>query len=250
MSDAVVFEPGGYRYAPGVFQYSAGVAAQPGFEVVHVRFTAPVPLAEGFDRIKAHLEQDNRPLQAFCQCELRSPAPFTEEEFRAFNEIYVGTLETWGIFKDGTNPIARSNVCPEVSPPPAPSFYAFSYTRPAAPGTPPTCAIAGSGECPEGQANYKDHIVALGDTSAAGMAQKAAFVTAEMKRRLTTLGMQDAAITAAQVYTVEPLHGLLESHLLGSGLAEHGLTWHYCRPPVVGLDFEMDCRVIANEYVI
>jgi len=32
MSDVVVFKPGGYRYLKAVFQYSSGVAAEPGFE--------------------------------------------------------------------------------------------------------------------------------------------------------------------------------------------------------------------------
>src|SRR4051794_16462120 len=45
-------------------------------------------------------------------CELRSPAPFTDDGFRAFNESYVGALERWGVFRDGGNPVARSNVCP------------------------------------------------------------------------------------------------------------------------------------------
>ncbi len=50
---------------------------------------------------------------AFCACELRSPEPFTEEGFKAFNRVYVGTLERWGLFKNEVNPVARSNVCPE-----------------------------------------------------------------------------------------------------------------------------------------
>ena len=42
------FAAGGYRYIPAVFQYSGGVAAEPGFAIVRVRFRDPVPLAEGF----------------------------------------------------------------------------------------------------------------------------------------------------------------------------------------------------------
>jgi hypothetical protein len=34
------------------------------------------------------------------------------------------------------------------------------------------------------------------------------------------------------------------------GAARHGLTWQYCRPPVVDLEFEMDCRGISRELVI
>src|ERR1700679_4363160 len=36
----------GYRYIPGPFQYSAGVAALPGHAIQRVRFANPVPLAE------------------------------------------------------------------------------------------------------------------------------------------------------------------------------------------------------------
>ena len=63
-----------------------------------------------------------RPPTAFCACELRSPEPFTEEGFKAFNRVYVGTLERWGLFKDEVNPVARSNVCPEIDKPPAPEL--------------------------------------------------------------------------------------------------------------------------------
>ena len=139
------FSAGGYLYIPGVFQYSAGVAALPGHEIVRVRFREPVALAEGFGLIRAHIEAQGRPVTAFCACELRSPAPFTEEGFKSFNEVYVGTLEHWGIYKDGVNPIARSNVCPEIAPPGEPSFYAFSYTRPVE-GSPLSFVVAGSAQ--------------------------------------------------------------------------------------------------------
>ena len=152
MIGTVEFSAGGYRYIPGVFQYSAGVIALPGFEVVHARFRTPIRLADGFKRIAEHLTAEGRPLTALCGCELRSPEPFSEGGFRAFNEIYVGTLSEWGIFKERNNPVARSNVCPEIAPPAEPSFYAFSYTVPA-PVAGPTAVIAGSGEVPEGRSN-------------------------------------------------------------------------------------------------
>src|SRR5690606_19222814 len=88
-----IFAAGNYRYVEGVFQYSAGVAAEDGYEIVRVRFRDPVPLLAGFERAKAHLAAAGRPPAAFCACELRSPAPFTEAGFRSFNEHYVGTLQ-------------------------------------------------------------------------------------------------------------------------------------------------------------
>jgi len=49
------FTAGNYRFIPAVFQYSSGVAANPGFEVERVRFDRPVPLAEGFARIAKYM---------------------------------------------------------------------------------------------------------------------------------------------------------------------------------------------------
>src|SRR5437764_2100778 len=150
------FAPGGYRFIPGVFPYSAGVAALSGHEIERVRFRRPLPLAEGFARIRKLLTAAGRPLAAFCACELRSPAPFTQAGFRAFNKVYVGTLAEWGLFENEVNPVARSNVCPQIDPPPEPSFYAFAYTIPAA-DAPPCFVVAGSGEVPEGHNDYFDH---------------------------------------------------------------------------------------------
>jgi hypothetical protein len=32
------------------------------------------------------------------------------------------------------------------------------------------------------------------------------------------------------------------------GAAWHGLVWHFARPPVVGLEYEMDCRSVPLEH--
>jgi hypothetical protein len=91
------FPTGNYRFIPAVFQYSSGVAADEGFEIERVRFDKLVPLAEGFAQIAKYVRDAGRPLSAFCACELRSPAAFTEEGFRAFNLHYVKTLAEWGL---------------------------------------------------------------------------------------------------------------------------------------------------------
>lgn len=247
----VTFDPGGYRYIPGVFQYSGGVVAEPGFTIERVRFHRPVPLAEGFERIAAIIRTAGRPLTSFCACELRSPAPFSEAGFKSFNEVYVGTLGAWGIYDGTRNPVARSNVCPELEKPAAPSFHAFAFTVPAARReAQPAFIVAGSGEAPEGRSNYKDHTIAPGDTSAAGLTTKARWVLGEMERRMGLLGRGWAESTATQVYTVHDLHPFLASDIIGRGAASGGLTWHFCRPPVVGLDYEMDCRSVGLERVV
>ena len=249
MADVIDFAPGGYRYIKGVSQYSAGVAAQPGYRLERVRFAEPVPLAEGFARIAAVIAAAGRPLTAFAACELRSPAPFTEEGFIAFNAIYIETLKQWGLFEGGLNPVARSNVCPEVAPPGVPSFHAFAFTVEDA-GAAPSFVVAGSGEAPEGHAKYHDHIVNRGDLSPEGLRGKARFVLDEMERRAGLLGFGWKDTTAVQLYTVHDIHPFLADEIARRGALRNGLTWHFNRPPVKELEYEMDCRGVAVERVI
>jgi hypothetical protein len=244
-----IFAPGGYRFIPGVFQYSGGAAAEHGFSIERVTFRNPVPLVQGFKRVEEIIKARGRPLTAFCACELRSPAPFTDGGFRAFNEVYVTTLAKWGIFDEKTrvNPVARSNVCPELHKPSEPSFHAFSFTVPSN-DTMPTFVVAGSGEAREGGAIYRDRTVRFGETSPDAMREKAVFVLAEMERRLKLLGFSWADTTASQVYTVHDLHPFLADEIVRRGAARAGLTWHFCRPPVQGLEYEMDCRGVSVEH--
>ena len=252
MVETAVFEAGGYRYVRGPFQYSGGVAAEPGFAIERVRFARPRPIDEGFRDIEAHLTALGRPTTAFCACELRSPAPFTNAGFIAFNRVYVGTLERWGIFKDDENPVARSNVCPEIKPPGEPVFEAFCYTVPVegAARTVKSFVIAGSAEANEGSGDYAERIVRLGDTSAAAMTEKARHVLDTMETRMTALGFDWGDAGVSQVYTVHDLHPFFASEIIARGAAVSGLTWYYARPPVTGLDYEMDVRNLPVERVI
>ncbi|MDE0060078.1 MAG: hypothetical protein OXI22_13555 [Defluviicoccus sp.] len=250
MTETLIFEAGGYRYMPGVFQYSGGVAAESGFAIERARFRRPLPLEEGFAAIEAHLATLGRPPTAFCACELRSPAPFTEDGFAAFNRVYVGTLERWDIFRDGDNPVARSNVCPAIDPPPEPVFHAFAYTVEAAGGVSGGFVAAGGADVPEGKANYRDHIVRRGETSPDAMREKARFVLAELETRMRALGAGWGDSTATQLYTVHDPHPFLADEIVARGAAPAGLTWHYARPPVEGLEYEMDVRGVPVERAI
>jgi hypothetical protein len=249
MTDVLDFEPGGYRYVKAVFQYSAGVAAQPGFAIERVRFLRPPALAEGFDAIAAHLAQRGRPLTALCGCELRSPAPFSEDGFAEFNRRYVQTLAHWGLVDGDTNPVARTNVCPAHEPPSQPVFHAFSYTVPDASDGLPSFVVAGGGEAPEGHPNYRDVIVRRGDTSPDGLREKVRYVVAEMTRRLDALGFGWHDSVATQAYTVHDIGPLMHQELVQRGTARAGVTWHYTRPPIVDLEYEMDVRRVARELV-
>ena len=250
MTDVVVFEPGGYRYLRAVFQYSAGVAAQPGYAIERARLQRPASLSDGFDAIAAHLAQRDRPLTALCGCELRSPAPYSEDGFEAFNRLYVQTLERWGLVSGTANPVARTNVCPAYDAPSQPVFHAFSYTVRDDGSAPPSFVVAGGGEAPEGHANYRDVIVRLGDTSPEGLRVKVRYVVAEMERRLAALGHSWRDAAATQAYTVHDIGPLMAEELVQRGAASNGITWHYTRPPIVDLEYEMDVRRVARELLL
>jgi hypothetical protein len=240
---------GEYRYIPGPFQYSAGVAAQPGYTIERVRFADPVPVAEGFRRIEAFLGDAGRPLTALCACELRSPRQFTDAGFVAFNREYVGTLDRWRIIDNNRNPVARSNVCPEIDPPATPSFHAFCYVTPDA-NAGHSFVCAGSGEAREGSGPYRDKTIRHGESTPDAIAEKARFVLDVMEQRMAGLEGAWSSATAVQVYTVHDIYPFLATEVVARGAARHGLTWHFCRPPVIGLEYEMDCRAVARERVI
>ena len=247
--DSVALEDFGYRYIPGPFQYSGGVAALPGFAIERIRFAEPVALDKGFARIERYMKDAALPFTAFAACELRSPAPFDDEGFRAFNRVYCGTLERWGIMKGDVNPVARSNTCPEIGAPPVPSFHAFSVVVPATAAI-PNFVIAGSAEAQEGNYPYSEKTIRYRDTSADALREKARFVLGQMEKRMAALGRTWADTTGAQVYTVHDLHPFLADEIAARGVARHGLTWHYNRPPVKDLEYEMDCRGVQCERVI
>lgn len=243
------FAAGNYRFIPAVFQYSSGAAANPGFEVEHVRFDHLLPLAEGFARIAKYIQAQGRLLTSFCACELRSPAAFTEDGFRAFNQHYVKTLAEWGLFDGTVNPVARSNVCPEIDPPAEPSFYAFSFTRPGS-GSAPSFVIAGGAEARGGAGSYPERIVRYRDMSPEAWKEKVRFTVGLMEDRLAEFGFGWQDTTAAQAYTVHDFHPVIADELVRRGAARSGLTWHFARPPVVDLEYEMDCRRVLREMVI
>ena len=88
-----------------------------------------------------------------------------------------------------------------------------------------------------------------GDTSPDGMREKARSVLDEMERRRGLFGFGWADTTASQVYTVFDLFACMDE-IVRRGAARNGLAWSFARPPVVGLDYEMDCRSVAIEQAV
>ena len=243
------FPAGNYSFIPALFQYSSGAAASPGYEVERVRFDKMPTLAEGFALIAKYIQDAGRPLTSFCACELRSPAAFSEDGFLKFNQHYVKTLAEWGLFDGATNPVARSNVCPEIDPPAEPSFYAFSFTRPSG-NTSPSFVIAGSAEARGGGGSYPERIVRYRDLSPDGLREKVRFTVGSMESRLGAFGLGWKDTTAAQAYTVHDFHPVIADELVRRGVTRSGLIWHFARPPVIDLEYEMDCRRVMRETVI
>jgi hypothetical protein len=254
MSEVLVAQNGGYRYIKSVFQYSAGVAAEPGFEIERARFSRPLRLGDAYAAVEAHLKSLARPMNAFAACELRSPEAFTEQGFYEFNTVYVKTLERWGIYRGGEqplNPVARTNVCPLYHPPAEPVMHAFSYTVPARAGQPevPSFIIAGGGERKPGKTS-QESVVRLHDTSPEGLREKVQYVLTEMERRVRLLGFSWVDAGSTQIYTVQNVGHLVGELLASCGAAAGGIVWTYARPPVIGLEFEMDVRAPAREIVL
>ncbi|MEI7771173.1 MAG: RidA family protein, partial [Chloroflexales bacterium] len=130
---------------------------------------------------------------------------------------------------------------PAIIPPTEPSLYAFSYKLPSAAGA--SFVSAGAGELVGGT------IIREGDTTPDGMREKAHVVMGMITKRMTDLGGTLADVTAVSVYSViSPLDFLVDTLLSPLGpAAAHAFQWCYSRPPVIGLEFEMDLRAVRDE---
>jgi len=236
---------GGFRFLPGNPVFAVGAAALPGFAVVHAVLDRWLPLDEGYTLVESHLAAVGRPLRALCGMELRLPRQLSFEEFQAFNGPYVERLIRWGVLVDGRNPVSRTNVAPVVEPPEAPSLHAFSYTVPVTVGT---GGFVMSGVTENGPAG----VVAAGDTSSAGMLAKAEYLVVAVGQRLARLGVSFRTATHVEIYCSMPLDGegaarVLPAFDLG---VRRGVRWHCGRPPVTGLELELEARRVASEIVV
>jgi hypothetical protein len=247
LAEVVAFKAGGYRYLKAGFQFSGGIAAEPGFAIERVRLRRPLPLAAGFAAVEAQLAALGRPSTAFAACELRSAEPFTEQGFEEFNRQYVKTLARWGVYRGGANPVARTNVCPQFDKPAEPCLYAFSYTVEGKGGG---FIIAGGAEVRGGPEGYAARTIRYGESSPEAMAEKVRFVVALTDERLKALGFSWKDAVSTQAYTVHDIGALVGPEIAARGAMAGGLAWHLARPPVVGLEFEMDVRGAPREVLL
>ena len=239
-------QEGGFRFLPGGKTFSMGVVTRGKHEIVHVTLRQPLPYRKGFEIIRGALSRLARPIQALCGIELRSNKPATMEEFEEFNKGYEEILEEWGLLVDGNGPMTRTNVAPELSPPQEPSIYSFSYTIPTLDERLPSFLLSGVGDIgPEG-------VIRAGETSEEALSEKVTFVVDTLRERCAEIGAEWDQVTATNIYTPHDIHALrVEKLELTRGpSAAYGLCWHLARPPIKGLEFEMDVRGVETEFFL
>jgi hypothetical protein len=235
-----------------VFQYSGGVAAEPGYSFERVVFRSPVPLDIGFELVRRRLTYAERPTTAVCAFELRSPGQFSEPDFESFNREYTFVLDQFGLMDGEVNPVARTNVCPATSKPQVPSIQAFVYTVVTADAGGTDFVTAGGAEAPEGAGDYRGGIVRFGDTTLEGLREKVVFVRDEQTVRLRSLGHDWDRASEVNAYCLHDVGPLLYDELIGAGASapHEGVTVLQASPPVADCDFEMDARHVSTTIVM
>ncbi|MFW6597831.1 2-amino-5-chloromuconate deaminase CnbZ [Propionibacteriaceae bacterium Y2011] len=245
----------GYDYLPGVGQYSVGVIARPGHAITRVRLAESLPHDLAFELISAYLTTLGLAGGALCSVELRSPEQLTDEGFADYNRRYLASLDQLDIDTAVGSPVARSMVVPVQDPPEDVSVYAFGYARRlengeavALAGLDRTFVVSGSAEVKEGKGSYTDHIESRGDVSPAGLARKGHWVVGEMGRRLKLLGTDWSQVTGTHVYSVRDVGSVVSTEV--HPVTGRPVTWQLCAPPIIDLEYEMDCRRIGTELVL
>lgn len=235
-SDALIHNrAGGYRFLPAAGSpYSAGIIADPGLDLVRVRFERPVLLDDALALAGRHLDQAGRPTAALAGFELRIGRPFNREEWTSFNAGYISRLATLGLQVDGMMSAARTNVAPSELAIAQPSMFAFTYTATGTRGRPAYILSGATEEAP-------------GDPAA-----NVASIVSVLSSRMGELGAQWTDATAVHLYGVDNVQDLLVDRVLSlaGAAAVHGIHWYPSLPPIEGLRLEIDVRSIGTEVVL
>lgn len=251
MTTTIPHPGGGFRFTRGTRFFAGGVVAESGYDIVRARLARPVPLAAGVEGIRQYLVRLDRPVRALCGLELRAPRQYaTQDDFAAFNDDYVDRLRRLDLVIDGMVPLTRANLAVADEGVHEQCVYAFMYTCPSAVGGQAFATSAHADVQKLGDGRIET--VAEGDTSPHGLTVKVTFVVQQVEGQLRELGVSWADATQINAYAAHPIGPQIEGVILPAvGVAaRHGVTWHFARPPVVGLDFELDIRAVRQEVVV
>jgi hypothetical protein len=252
MEEAVMIEnpKGGYAFIPGPPFASNGVVASPGMTIHYGVFAEPISLPEGYETVRTFLETKGRPLEALCGFDLQLPTARTVENFLAFNADYLAQLDAWGLLRDGSSPLSRTNVAPVSGAPSSPAVRGFSYTMDS-PSDFQTFVLAGVPEVPDNPTGPQD-VVRLGETSADALLEKLQFVVDAVAARVEALGVQWHRSVAVHLYAAHDLaFPLVRDVLSARGIVPvHGIAWHDAAPPIELLELEIDVRRYGQEVTI
>jgi hypothetical protein len=139
-----------------------------------------------------------------------------------------------GLVVDGLLPATRTNVAAAISGVVEPSVYGIHYTVPGDRGRP---AFVMSGVAEEKPADLQSMLTSIMTVLSARMAE---------------LGVKWDDATKTQLYGIDDVQGLLADHVLRNlgPAAIHGIHWFPSRPPIEGLNLEIDVRSAGMELVL
>jgi len=93
-------------------------------------------------------------------------------------------------------------------------------------------------------------VAAAGDTSPEGMQKKLAYLVGAVTDRIAELGFGWRDATHVELYSGVEIPGALATLAQrAEGAAPRGVRWHHGRPPVTGLEVELEARAVLREEV-
>ena len=108
--------------------------------------------------------------------------------------------------------------------------------------------VAGGSEWPEG-GRFPGDVVRYGGTTKEALREKARYVLRVMTRRVELLGVSWAKASVTQPYSIHDHFEFFREEIAPFGAAHGAITWHSCRPPVLGWEFEMDVKRVQTSRI-
>ena len=218
MTPVQSFAPGGYRFIPAVFQYSGGVAAEPGFRIERVTF--PQARAAGGRASSASQRSSRRAAgrsrpsaPASCDRPSRSPTRASAASTRSTSRRWRNGASTTAKPRPIRSRAATS--APSCTSRPSPRFHAFSFTVASTAAKRRPSSSPAAARRREGGATYRERTVRYGETERRRDAREGRLRAG--RDGAAACGCSASAwsdTTATQVYTVHDLHPFLADEIV------------------------------------